>query len=160
MYNQEWIKSPYFYTFMKSITYRENCYTCKYAQKARVSDIMIGDFWGLKEDSRFYSSKNDGVSVIFIITPKGKKYIEKVAEKIEFENRDIEEAVSGNDQLRAPAQKKQQTIDFKKTYIKNRNFFKTYKKVCRKNFYKQAIKSNKLIKKILMLRNEVRNVKK
>ena len=32
--------------FLSSLTYTENCYSCKYAQKKRISDITIGDAWG------------------------------------------------------------------------------------------------------------------
>lgn len=160
IYSQSWGKSPYFYTFMKSITYRENCYSCKYAREERCSDITIGDFWGLNENSKFYKTQNKGVSVVLSITEKGKKLIENIFDKVEIEEREVHEAIEGNDQLRAPAQKSEQVIKFKDNYIKNGNFFKTYRSVCAKNYYKQILKSNKLIKKMLEIRNEVRNGKK
>lgn len=33
---------------MESITYRESCYQCVFAQGERAGDITIGDFWGLQ----------------------------------------------------------------------------------------------------------------
>lgn len=160
VFYQEWAKSPYFYTFMKAITYRENCYSCKYAKKERLSDMMIGDFWGLGKDSKFYNERNKGISVVFVNSDKGNKLFELIEEYIETEERQVEEAVNGNDQLREPSIKTSKVIKFKMLYKNNNDFFKTYKKICRKNYYKQILKSNKLVKKILKIMKEVKNGKK
>ena len=63
---------PYYYHFLKGTTYRECCYNCNYCQKERVSDITIGDYWGIeKEHPHFYSP--NGVSCLLINTEKGRK---------------------------------------------------------------------------------------
>lgn len=159
LFYQEWAQSPFFYTFMKAITYRENCYSCPYAKKERLSDIMIGDFWGIGKDSKFYAERKKGISVVFINSDKGNKLFDLVEEYIEIEDRKIEEAVNGNDQLREPSKKIPKAIKFKILYKKNKDFFKTYKIICKKNYYKQMIKSNKLVKKILEIRNVIKNGK-
>ena len=151
-YSQEWQKNPYFYTFMNSITYRENCYNCKYASINRASDMTIGDFWGLNEKSKFYENRNEGVSVLLPITEKGLNLINMIHDEIEIEERDIEEAINGNDQLRKPAIAKNETYYFRKIYSKKKDFFQTYKKVCYKHYYKQKLKTNSLIKYILKFR--------
>ena len=160
IYSQEWIKNPYFYTFMRSITYRENCYSCIYAKPERCSDITIGDFWGLGKDSKFYKNKEKGVSVILPITNKGIKLIESVKNDIEIEERQVIEAINGNDQLRKHVTKNKKVDKFKKIYKENSDFFKTYKKVCRGNLYKQKIKENIIVKRVLEIRREVKNGKK
>lgn len=35
--------------FLESVIYRENCYTCPYANLKRVADLTIGDFWGIEQ---------------------------------------------------------------------------------------------------------------
>ena len=40
-------KDWYINTFFDGFTYRDSCYQCRYACPERVSDITIGDFWGL-----------------------------------------------------------------------------------------------------------------
>lgn len=55
---------------------RESCYTCPYAEMPTVSDITIGDFWGIeylypKQDD------NNGMSLVFANSDKGKKCIEE-----------------------------------------------------------------------------------
>lgn len=39
------IVDMYTYTFLKSIDYTENCYSCRYASQSRVSGISLGDSW-------------------------------------------------------------------------------------------------------------------
>ena len=36
--------------FLDGDVYRENCYECPYARKERVSDMTIGDFWGIERE--------------------------------------------------------------------------------------------------------------
>lgn len=36
--------------FLDGDVYRENCYACPYARKERVSDMTIGDFWGIERE--------------------------------------------------------------------------------------------------------------
>lgn len=149
LYAQDWIDNPYFYTFMKSITYRENCYGCLYARPERVSDITIGDFWGLNEESKFYNTKDNGISVVLQITNKGKELFDMVTDEVDIEERPIEEAVSGNDQLKEPSVKSREVDKFKKIYYQNGNFYKTYKKLFIKHIYKQKLKSNPIIYNIV-----------
>ena len=40
-------RSSFYWLFLKGASFRENCYSCKYAGKNRVSDLTIGDFWGI-----------------------------------------------------------------------------------------------------------------
>ena len=62
---------PYYYHFLEGNTYRECCYQCKYAKKSRVSDLTIGDYWGIeKEHPNFYSIK--GVSCVLVNSKNGR----------------------------------------------------------------------------------------
>ena len=120
--------SPYFDGFMNALFYRENCYTCLYARPERISDITIGDFWGLKNDSKLYNNKDKGVSVCLPITDKGIELIKNCEKELLLEERDINEAVNGNSQLRMPSVKNNNEYNnFKKYYVKY-GFYKAYKK--------------------------------
>lgn len=91
----------YYYGFLKGISYRENCYRCPYATTKRVSDITLGDFWGL--DHHTLTETYEGaISLAIINTQKGRSIFEEVKDYFIYEERDIEEAKSGNDQLQAP----------------------------------------------------------
>lgn len=61
--------------FQNNINLRESCYHCAYANKNRVSDITIGDFWGADEILHKYDFK--GVSLILTNTSKGEFLLRK-----------------------------------------------------------------------------------
>ena len=133
--------SSYCKGFMSALFFRESCYNCKYAQKNRISDITIGDFWGLKEDSKLYKDRDKGVSVILPITEKGIKFIEECKCDMTIEERTVEEAVYGNSQLRHPSIKPKRYNKFIKLYEKH-GLEKAY---LRTRTIKQVIKDNKVI---------------
>jgi len=103
---KERYKDFYYNAFWDGFTYRESCYTCHYAKSERVSDITIGDFWGLKGlNDKSLPSHLYGISVVLPVTDKGLKLFEETSSGFFFEERELKEAVSGNDQLRHPKEK-------------------------------------------------------
>ncbi len=96
---RERFKDTYYNAFIDGYTYRDCCYTCKFARPERVSDITIGDFWGLGADLK-HDSVN-GCSCILPVTDKG--HILLKGSEMELHERDVMEAVNGNGQLRAPS---------------------------------------------------------
>ena len=140
-------KSPYCDAFFSAISLRDNCYECKYANSSRISDITIGDFWGLSEESRFYADRENGVSTVIISTTKGKNLFKDIIENLfEFEKRPYEEAVSGNSQLRRPSTRPNIRERFQRDYVKI-GFIKSYKKNTRLLKVKRTIK--RIIKKVM-----------
>lgn len=93
-------QDTYYNTFFDGFSYRESCHKCRYAQSKRVSDVTIGDFWGLKEDLPL--EHPHGCSVLLPITKKGEELIEGIRQEFNLYERTIDEAVNGNDQLRHP----------------------------------------------------------
>lgn len=108
VYNQS-LRAPrykelYINTFFDGYTFRESCYRCQYARSERISDITIGDFWGLGKRipaDNILEHKN-GCSVVLPITIKGLKCIEGIKDQMNIYERTVEEAVEGNNQLRQP----------------------------------------------------------
>lgn len=94
----------YYNTFIDGFTYRDSCFHCHYAKSNRISDITIGDFWGLgneTSDKEIPEHKN-GISCMLPITDKGSELIEKIRPSLNIYERSVTEAINGNDQLRAP----------------------------------------------------------
>lgn len=94
----------YYNTFIDGFTYRDSCFSCHYAKPERISDITIGDFWGLGNevsDKEIPEHKN-GVSCVLPITEKGMQLVEAIRHSLNIYERPVTEAVNGNDQLRAP----------------------------------------------------------
>lgn len=90
----------YYNAFIDGYTYRESCHACAYAEKNRVSDITIGDFWGLHDDIPV--KHENGINCMLVNTSKGNALVEAVKESVHLYRRELSEAVNGNDQLRAP----------------------------------------------------------
>lgn len=91
----------YYDAFLKSKNYRESCYTCQYASNERISDITLGDFWGITKVSReFYDS--NGVSAVILSTKNGQKIFNKIYENIDVLPVSFEEISRYNEQLRCP----------------------------------------------------------
>lgn len=93
---------PYFRVFYKGFSFRPSCYRCPYAGDKRAGDITIGDFWGIKEPENLPEQARDGISAVLVSTPKGQRLLEAITPELEIHSRPVQEAVSGNDQLRHP----------------------------------------------------------
>lgn len=62
--------------FYRDITFRTSCHYCYYKSIDRVSDITLGDYWGIDQlDKKFNDDK--GVSLILVNSDKGKAFFEK-----------------------------------------------------------------------------------
>jgi coenzyme F420-reducing hydrogenase beta subunit len=81
----------------KSLFARPSCLSCKYKSLLRISDITIGDFWGIgsvqKEDLF------QGISLVMVNSRQGEKQFERIKDHIVWERRSLEEAAEGNSSL-------------------------------------------------------------
>ena len=108
--------NDYITAFMYGLTFRENCYTCPYAQKQRVSDITVADYWGLGKDTTIPDGL--GVSLLLPSTEKGVWLFEKAKKYMKWELRNVDEAVRGNGQLMKPSSRPVERDTFMQEYEK------------------------------------------
>lgn len=93
VYQEDKEYDSYFSGFLKAVTYRENCYRCTYAQKKRIGDITIGDFWGLNKST--LSTQYDGkISLALVMSDKGKWLLKQCEKDLILEKRSMEEAAN------------------------------------------------------------------
>ena len=74
------------------LSVRESCFNCRYKSQERVSDITIGDFWGMKDPDW---DDDRGTSLVLVNTSKGRKLLERISDKVrtkEFSFSEVEEA--------------------------------------------------------------------
>lgn len=151
--NKYFLDSPYYDGFLCGTTYRDNCYNCLYAQPKRIGDITLGDFWGLHDDSKLYDSREKGVSLILILNNKGQKLFNNISNEIIYEERNIQEAIDGNKQLRHPTKINRTAKKFKQKYIKGK-FVQAYNRSHKRGLLYRKIKNilskNKKIYKIYL----------
>ena len=115
LYADDSINNNYYRNFLNGNFFRENCYNCRYACKERVSDITIGDFWGLSDDCKIKDDEFKGISVALANTEVGLTLINSVKDKCFIEERSIQEACKTNEQLNHPMKKN----DAYSIYVKN-----------------------------------------
>lgn len=99
----KYYKDPYMFGFLAPLTFRNSCYTCRYANISRCSDFTLGDFWGLGADAGFINGK--GVSEVLINTEKASMIWKNILPSINNVQRDVVEAQMGNGQLQCPSRK-------------------------------------------------------
>lgn len=134
----------YYSRFMSMMFFRENCYSCKYAQRKRISDITIGDFWCLNTENEKFRDKDKGISLVIPNTKRGVNFVESCIENMVYEERTIEEAIEGNEQLKHPSTKNKLYNKFMRLYQD-----KGYEIACKKTqSLKQKLKKIKIINKM------------
>lgn len=114
-FNRPRYKDFYINSFFDGYTYRDSCYSCRYACPDRASDITIGDFWRLGKSvpADYIPEHPHGISVMLPSSDKGKKLIETISSSMNIFERSVEEAVDCNDQLRAPTKLTRRKILFR-----------------------------------------------
>lgn len=136
------VTDSYIISFLNGVCYTENCYSCKYAQFNRVSDITLGDSWG----SDLSEEKDKGVSLVLVQSDKGCELIEKA--DLILKDVDINNAVANNKQLEHPSVKPIKYDRFFKSLKSgtsyNKSIFKAYKKQYIKQLIKKALIKCKL----------------
>lgn len=77
------IDSTYFtYLFYQHIMFRHSCGVCHFTNLNRPSDMTMADFWGWEKNVPGFNDDNNGVSLVFLNTKKGKDIFEKVNWKL------------------------------------------------------------------------------
>lgn len=102
--------------FLSGLFFRENCFSCKYAEPKRVSDLTLSDFWGLNETGNKEMDSNKGVSCILVNTDKGERLLNSL-ESVVKEERPVSEAIKGNKQYNHPFKKPLNYGAFKQDYL-------------------------------------------
>lgn len=133
------IKNYYLTGFRKELLFRPSCATCNFANLNRVSDITIGDCWGIEKINEELDV-HKGVSLIVINTQKGKEIFNNLSKYMELQKLDLNFAIKENEQLRKPTKFHKNREKFYRNIEKNR-FDKLIKKYA-KDTYKIRIKRN------------------
>ena len=102
--NKKHIYDSYYKSFLNGDTYRECCYSCKYANLQRIGDITLADFWGIENIKNDFNIK-DGVSAILVNTEKGRKIFNECKEDINYMPVSIESVIKENKNLKMPTEK-------------------------------------------------------
>lgn len=131
----------YFLWFNKNISLRECCYKCPANGLPRNGDLTIADFWRIGMRNKFNNFKeiNNGVSLTIVNNLKGDYLLKMISNKIDLENRNLEEAIYGNKPMIIASNRPQKRDNF---YIDLQN--KQFEQIIEK-YSKLSIKQRILI---------------
>lgn len=101
--------------FANGLFFRPSCATCPFACSGRVSDLTIGDAWGIEHiDSAI--NPHEGVSLILANTEKGALWARKLDAMMQLASYNIGEIVSGNGRLKNPDKGHKRRAEFFERY--------------------------------------------
>lgn len=94
-------KDFYYKGFFTGLFYRDSCYSCPFAQAARVGDLTLGDFWGINR-AMIPIDPQTGISLCLVNSKSGACLYNQIQSEIDAIPRPYEEALKHNEQLRKP----------------------------------------------------------
>lgn len=117
VYKRQLKNDLYMKGFFKGVFNRDCCYNCAFAKADRISDLTLGDFWGVNL-SAIGTTMEKGVSLLLVNTSKGYDVLNLIRNDIVMKERPYEEAISGNMPLNEPVKKTWRYSVFKSLYPK------------------------------------------
>ncbi len=94
-YRKQFRNDLYMNAFLSDIDLRPACYDCGFKTKNRISDITMGDFWGI-QNMKPDLDDDKGTSLILIHSKLGNKYYSTISTNIISEEVDVDEALKYN----------------------------------------------------------------
>lgn len=139
----------YMRAFLSDVALRESCYDCKFKKINRMSDITLGDFWGIDNILPEMNDKK-GTSLIMLNSEKGRKIFDEIKKDTIYKEVNFEEAIKYNPSFNNSSNKNNNRNEFFKDL--NKLEFKKLIKKYGKNttfFYKAMRKIKSILNKIL-----------
>lgn len=103
-------ESLYMKLFVGGYISRESCVNCQFKGYSRVSDLTIGDFWGIW-DIAPEMDDNKGTSVVLVQSERGSKLLDKIAGKLIAKEVTLEEAGQQNQSMLETAETNARSAD-------------------------------------------------
>ncbi len=91
----EHITNPYYYSFFTKLIDRQSCYQCPYGTDQRISDLTMGDYWGI---GRYHQDMDikAGVSALLVNTSKGAELIRAAEGQLQLKPTKPEQIAAAN----------------------------------------------------------------
>ncbi len=150
-------KDLYQNAYHDAIAYRENCYHCQFASENRVSDLTLGDYYGLGVEVKFNFPKQK-VSCVLVNSSKGKKLLDNLilSKMIEAIERPNQEVVAGNRMLCKPCVKSRKRKYFEHYISRSNGDFNIAMSAVMRRYYKWELLNNFILCVKRFLRHCVR----
>ena len=113
--------------------FRESCYSCPFSNTERLSDITIGDFWGI-ENVKLDFKDDHGVSAVILNSKTGVSIWEEIKDKFDYFESTLKDLTPRNPNLQRPSSRPVTREKFWEDYDKGFNYI--VKKYCRLSFWR------------------------
>lgn len=94
---RSWVKdrwfNPFWNIWLKHIMSRPSCYECRYACPKRVSDVTLGDLWGVHLFCPDLYNNNKGASLVICNTEKGAEWLGKAKDNLKGHDLDPKDII-------------------------------------------------------------------
>lgn len=138
-YHQNFGQDLYMRTFLKNISLRPSCYECRFKPSTVISDITLGDFWGIKKClPEMFDDK--GTSAVLLNSPKGKALFKELADQIEARQITYDLIAAHNSSLYRSVQMPPMRKFFFEKFRKE-NILDLMRKCTKESFIKRCIKA-------------------
>lgn len=103
VYLKEGRKDNFTRSFVEThISVMPACYVCKYKGFPRISDISLGDFWGIEKTDSHLLDNNMGTSAVLLNSEKSISFFDSIKNNIETEEVALSDVLPGNQALLHP----------------------------------------------------------
>lgn len=92
---QHFQENIYMQLFLKNYSLRPSCYSCHFKGIQRISDITLGDFWGIENVYPDFS-KNRGVTLVILQSKRGERLFGKIKANVIYKEAPLPQAVLPN----------------------------------------------------------------
>lgn len=111
---------PYGYLFLHDLIQRPSCYNCLYSDVPRVSDLTLGDFWGIEKSHGDFVD-NLGVSLVLVNSVQGESIFNSLKAQFDYVSSSLNECVPYN-RLSSPKLKGDYR-SFEKDFSSSKSFY-------------------------------------
>lgn len=137
--------------YLRGDIHRENCYSCNYSRRERISDFTFGDYWAIElEKPELINKKTDRISIkkginsVMVNTLKGASFIDDLTPKLRMYEVEYESVIAHNNNLSYPSSRGKNRQDVLDTYINSgyHAIEKKYRESVKKKMIVYFIKNN------------------
>ena len=95
---------PWMLAFNANIMLRNSCYHCVFKTRERISDLTLGDLWGV-DNVAHDMNDNNGISLVIVQSEKGKRIMERLSKSFTMREIDFDRVQNENSfhQIMKPA---------------------------------------------------------
>ena len=138
----------YMQAFLSNYTLRDSCYNCSFKKISRLSDITLGDFWGIDKIDKSMND-NKGTSLVIINSKKGEELLNILKKKCKIKAVDFDNSIKYNPAYFQSCNMPNKREEFF-SEINEDNFDQVVNKYTKKSIYKRVLsKGKRIIKKII-----------